>query len=125
MAGVSIAPRLLLVGAVLGWLGPVGAREAETAPRPLPIADQSPTAAVHGLPRATGYTVVASGEWRAGLRLDYTSHYTEQSAPAETLLFDGETTRAYEWVSCDEYVAYAAEACASARLDANVSAHVP
>ena len=94
MAGVSIAPRLLLVGAVLGWLGPVGAREAETAPRPLPIADQSPTAAVHGLPRATGYTVVASGEWRAGLRLDYTSHYTEQSAPAETLLFDGETTRA-------------------------------
>ena len=40
----------------------------------------------------------------------------------EFWLVDGETTRAYEFISCDEYVAYAAEACASARLDANVSA---
>ena len=37
-------------------------------------------------------------------------------------LVNGERTRAYEWVGCDEYVSYAAVACASARLDANVSA---
>ena len=37
-------------------------------------------------------------------------------------LVNGERARAYEWVSCDEYVSYAASACASARLDENVSA---
>lgn len=95
MRGVPIGPRLLLLGALLGLVGPAMARAGEaTAPRPLAITDQSPTVAIHGLPRATGYTVAAPGEWHAGLQLDYTSHYTAQSAPGEMLLFDGETTRA-------------------------------
>lgn len=64
------------------------------APQPLAYSDQSPTTGIYGLPRAQGYTVAASGQWRAGLRVDYTSHYTEQESAGESLLFDGETTRA-------------------------------
>lgn len=64
------------------------------APQPLTYSDQSPTASVYGLPRADGYTVAAPGAWHAGLRVDYTSHYSEQESANERLLFDGETTRA-------------------------------
>ena len=34
---------------------------------------------------------------------------------------NGETTRIYEWTTCDAYVTYAAEACDSLRVDADVS----
>ncbi len=64
------------------------------APQAFAFFDQSPTAQIYGLPRAEGYTVQASGEQRLAFYVDYSSHYTEQSAPNEALLFDGETARA-------------------------------
>ena len=64
------------------------------APQPLAFSDQSPTVAVYGLPRADGYTVAEPGAWHAGLRVDYPSHFSEQQSGNESLLFDGETTRA-------------------------------
>ena len=78
------------------WSGPVGAESGDDAlaPQPLTFSDQSPTVGIYGLPRADGYTVARSGAWHAGLRVDYTSHYTDQENVDERLLFDGETTRA-------------------------------
>jgi len=61
-------------------------------------------------------------EYEADVQYELAEEGVDGLPSRETWLVDGETTRAYEWVSCDEYVAYAAEACASARLDANVSA---
>ncbi|ERJ20510.1 hypothetical protein SSPSH_000620 [Salinisphaera shabanensis E1L3A] len=84
----------VLVGAMLAT-APAVARDGDAmAPQPLAFSDQSPTVSIYGLPRADGYTVAEPGAWRAGLRVDYTSHYTEQQAGRESLLFDGETTRA-------------------------------
>jgi hypothetical protein len=68
--------------------------EDTRAPQPLAYSDQSPTVGIYGLPRADGYTVAPADEWHARLRVDYTSHYTEQQSANERLLFDGETTRA-------------------------------
>ncbi|MES1923922.1 hypothetical protein T31B1_01325 [Salinisphaera sp. T31B1] len=67
---------------------------AGAPPRPFALFDQSPTAGIHGLPRADSYAVAEPGRWHAGLALDYTSHYTTQQAAGEQLVFDGETTRA-------------------------------
>jgi len=84
--------------ACLAWVGTAGAAVTHSddalAPQPLAYSDQSPTVGIFGLPRADGYTVVKPGEWHAGLRVDYTSHYTKQHSANERLLFDGETTRA-------------------------------
>lgn len=84
---------LAAMGMALGVAGAASGAD-ENAPQPLAFSDQSPTAAIYGLPRADGYTVAAAGRWHAGLQVDYTSHYTEQSASGESLIFDGETTRA-------------------------------
>ena len=84
----------LLFSTMFG-IAPVCAQADDAqAPQPLAFSDQSPTVAIYGLPRADGYTVVEPGAWRGGLRVDFTSHYTEQNSGNESLLFDGETTRA-------------------------------
>jgi len=64
------------------------------APQPFVFADQSPTVGVYGLPRPDNYVVAAKDRWQADFVVDYTSHYTAQSAGDERLIFDGETTRA-------------------------------
>lgn len=84
----------LLAAAALFAAPAFGQGDDAFAPQPLTFSDQSPTVSIYGLPRADGYTVAGPGEWHAGLRVDYTSHYTEQESGTESLLFDGETTRA-------------------------------
>lgn len=85
----------LLVVSPLGLAAPPTTGDSDAgAPQPLAFFDQSPVAGIYGLPRAGSYTVAAPGRWQAGLRLDYSSHFVEQSAPGEALIFDGETTRA-------------------------------
>jgi len=84
----------VLVGAAVLTAPAFAQDDDRLAPQPLTFSDQSPTVSIYGLPRADGYTVAQPGAWHAGLRIDYTSHYTEQESGNESLLFDGETTRA-------------------------------
>ena len=56
--------------------------------------DQSPFVAIYGLPEDQGAAVLSKDTSSVGLRLAFTSHYTEQAADNESLLIDGQTTRA-------------------------------
>lgn len=68
---------------------------AATAPvEPLPFFNQSPLILVYGLPAAHGPRVVEKGKQQLGVNLGYSSHFVSRGNTRESLVLDGETTRA-------------------------------
>lgn len=67
---------------------------ADSLAQPLHFANQSPLAIVYGLPTARGPQVLADKKQELSFTVDFTSHYVSRNKANESLVLDGETTRA-------------------------------
>jgi len=85
---------LLLSGLLLAWLLAPPLQAAELPLTPLQLANQSPTAALCGLPRIGSPRVLEAAGQELRLGLDVASNYTVDLTGSEELLFDGES---YYW----------------------------
>lgn len=85
---------LVLVSLALLYSGALQAQPPASPARAFAFFDQNPVVQIYGLPRAHGYGVLNAGHQRWRFYLSQSSHFVQQHSGAESLLFDGATTRA-------------------------------